>query len=157
MWKNWAHPFETSHIDGTTKAEAMGITFTNNTIVRGIRTWFVFYNSPAFTRLYLRIYESQGGAAGKLIATSTNSFVPADLYTQAYAVKSCGFTFEYLTFKASTEYFLLPYATGYTGNDSTHIGWVVAFPDPEYRGGVTPTFERLFVNGYRIAIVGAEL
>lgn len=157
MWKVYGNILETAEINGTDKSQAMKIKMNSNSIVKAIRTWFVFYNDPVFTELRLRIYEDQGGVAGKLIATSSNFFAPADVQTDAYAHKGLYFELPDIALKATQFYHVLPYAVGYTGNDSTHIAWSKAFPDPEYRDGLSLTFESMHVSPYRLAIVGAPL
>lgn len=157
MWKVYGNVLSTSDISGTDKSQAMKIKMNSNSIVKAIRTWFVVYNAPVFTELRLRIYEDQGGVAGKLIATSTNFFTPADLYTDDYGHKGVYFEFADIALKSTPYYHILPYATGYTGNDSTHLALSKAFPDPEYRTGLSLTYEAMHTMPYRLAIVGSEL
>lgn len=157
MWKVYGNYLANSEVDGTDTSQAMGFTIPEPTVILGIRTWFVFYNSPAFTALRLRIYENRGGVAGKLLATSTNSFVTAGVQTLAYALKGVYFDFDKPSLKGGIEYFCLPYVTGYTSSDSSHISWVKSFPDPEYRGSLDLTYEGMHVMPYRFAVVGASL
>lgn len=157
MWKVYGNVLETADIDGTTKTQAMAWVPNSDIVLRGTRTWFVMFNSPVFTQLRMRLYESQGSGAGKLIATSTNFFIPADLQTDAYALKGVYFDWADIALKGTNTYYFLPYATGYTGNDSTHIAWVKAFPDPEYRTGFSLTYEEMHARPYRLAVIGADL
>jgi len=157
MWKVYGNVLLTSEIDGTDKSQAMRIRPNSNRVLRALRTWFIFYNAPVFTQLRLRIYEDQNGSAGKLIATSSNYFAPADCFTDPYAHKGLYFEFGDISIKSTNWYHILPYATGYTGNDSTHIAWSKGFPDPEYTTGLTIDFESMHVMPYRLSLVGAPL
>lgn len=157
MWSVYGNVLATADIDGSTKSQAMKFKPNSDIVVRAFRTWFVCFNSPVFTQLRLRLYEDQNGSAGKLIATSSNFHIPSDLYTDPYALKGTYFEFEYLPLKSTNYYHVLPYATGYTGNDSTHLAWVKGWPDNEYRTGLALDFEEIHVSPYRFAIVGADL
>lgn len=157
MWKAYGNVLLTADINGTTKTQAMKFRPNSDVVIRAVRSWFVFYNSPVFTALSLRIYEDQGGSAGKLLATSTNSHSMAEMSTLAYAMKGTYFEFADISLKATNYYHVLPYATGYTGTDASHIGWVKGWPDNEYRTGLALDYEEIHVNPYRFAIVGAPL
>lgn len=161
MWKVFGNVLETADINGTSKSQAMKIRTNSNVVVKAIRTWFVFFNDPAFTSLSLRIYEDQAGQAGKLIATSTNSFTLAQVFTDAasndYALKGLYFEFDEISLKGTSYYHVLPYAVGYTGTDSSHIAWVKGWPDNEYRTGLTLSYEESIASPYRFAVVGASL
>lgn len=158
MWKVYGNVLLTADINGTDKSQAMKFRPNSNIVVRAIRTWFVLYNSPVYTALSLRIYADQGGSAGKLIATSTNSHVPGDLLTtEAYGLKGTYFEFDDIALNGDTWYHVLPYATGYTGTDASHIAWVKGWPDNEYRTGLALDYEESIKSPYRFAVIGAPL
>lgn len=158
MWKVYGNVLLTADINGTDKSQAMKFRTNSNIVVKAIRTWFVLYNDPVYTALSLKIYDDQNGSAGKLLATSTNSFAPADLLaTYDYGLKGTYFEFANISLKGTNWYHVLPYATGYTGTDASHIGWVKGWPDNEYRTGLALDYEEIHVNPYRFAIVGASL
>jgi len=161
MWKVYGNALMTADIDGTTKTNAMKVKMNADTVVRAVRTWFVFFNDPVYTELRFRLYEDQGGAAGKLIATSTNALTAATIFiddaTNTSAMKGVYFEFADVALKGTNFYHVLPYATGYTGNDSSHISWVKGWPDNEYRAGLTLSYEEIQVSPYRFAVIGADL
>jgi hypothetical protein len=160
MWQVFGGILETAMIDGTSKAEAMRIRPNSDIVLRAMRTWFCAYNDPVFTELRLRLYEDQGGNAGKLIATSTNAFTPAEIIvdpTNVAALKGVYFEFPDIALKGTNWYHVLPYATGYTGNDASHLAWVKGWPDNEYRTGLSLTYESSMTNPYRLAVIGADL
>jgi len=157
MWNVYGNVLLSSEIDGTDKSQAMKIRTNSDIVLRALRTWFVFYNTPVFTTLSMRLYMDQGGTPGKLLSTSTTAHVPSDLFTDVYALKGTYFEFGDVSLKGTNYYWLLPYAVGYTGTDASHIAWVKGWPDNEYRTGLALDYEEIQVSPYRLAVIGAPL
>lgn len=156
-WRVWGNSLSTADLTGGTDVY-QPVTFTeNNQIMLACRSWFIFYSSPVFTNLKMRVYSNDGGAPGEVIATSTNSWNAADLYTQAHAVKEMYFDFDYPTFKIDDLYHFVPYADTYTGTINSHIAWKNTFPDPPYKAGLTLTYEKLLIYPYDLTIIGSAL
>jgi hypothetical protein len=49
------------------------------------------------------------------------------------------------------------WASGYTGTDSAHLGWIKAFPDPINTTGLTVTPDKIGTLPVKIAIIGDPL
>lgn len=109
---------------------------TENTVLRGFQTWFFVWNDPTFTDIYFQIYSLQGTTPKKLLYTSTNSILKADLHTLDYADKGFGMLFDYVSLKGGESYALVPRATGYTATSNSYLGWQLGYPDPAYRTNV---------------------
>lgn len=147
--------FTTSELDGTSLV-GQRIRFNKDIVVRGIRPQMIFYNDPTFTSLYFRIYSDRAGVPGKLLYTSSSK-TKAEIITLENGVKEPFFSFDLPTFKGTDWFHIVPIAVGYTGSDTSHIGWRKAWPDPIYRTGLTTTYTSWASDPYMIHIIGAEL
>lgn len=156
-WKVSGNMLETDEADGSNLLYSQRFKLNSNTVVKAIRTWVVFYNSPTFTNLRLALYENQGGFAGKLIQESINSFDPSDIYTDTHSLKGLYFTFSDIPLLGTEWYHCQLIADGYTFSEASHISWVKGYPDPEYRTGLTLTYEDRLITPYRFALVGADI
>lgn len=121
------------------------------------RTWFIFYNNPVFTSMSMDIYtNSPDDTPEALYASSSNSWLKADILTAANAVKSMNFNFDNLNLKAGERYHLLVRIAGYTGTNSSHIAWYKNF-DPVYN---TPLTSLGSIGGgcfHVSAVIGANI
>lgn len=157
-WKVSANLIEQNEADGTDLTYSQRFKVNSNSVVRAIRTWVVLYNNPTFTNMRMRLYENRNGVAGKVLATSTNSFVTADLLsTEVHGLKGIYFTFADVPLLGTEWYHAQILLDGYTFSDSSLVGWVKGFPDPEYREGLALTYEERLVSPYRFAVIGADL
>lgn len=158
-WKVWADPFETS--DLTTTNRFQPVTFGTDLILRAVRTWVIVYNDPAFTYLNMKIYSNEvvGGnnTPKKLLATSSNTQLKANVHTLANGVKEIWFEFDYPVFNGSDIFNFVINGTGYTYADASHLAWMKAFPNPVYSGGYTPAIETLPYAPYELYFIGAQL
>lgn len=145
----------TSDIDGSTRNISLRFRANSNQVIKLFSTWFVFYNSPAFMSLSLKLHNDQNGLPGSFIVESTNSYAPADIFALPYSIKGLGFEFDDIAILGTAWYHLVPYAVGYTGSDSSHIAWAKGWPDNEYRTNLNITYESIGVNPYRLAPIGA--
>lgn len=158
-WKVWADPFETT--DLTSNARFQSATFGQDLILRAVRTWIIVYNDPAFTSLNMKIYSNEviGGnnTPKKLLATSTNTQLKADVHTLANGVKEIWFEFDYPVFNGADIFNFVINGVGYTYSVGSHLAWMKAFPNPVYSGGYTPAIETLPYAPYELYFIGAQL
>lgn len=141
----------------TTPRVFQPVSFTANTILIAARSWFIFYNDPAFTNLTMEVWTNNAGEPGVLLATSTNTWTKAELITEDHGFKEIYFKFDQLNMRAGDTYHFCPKLSGYTGTTSTHVAWKKAFPDPVLSSGLTVTFESLGGSPYAIYFIGGEL
>jgi hypothetical protein len=153
MWQVYGDQFSTSEMTDTTKSAL--ITFDKNEILIATRIWIVIYNNPTFTSLNMKIYSNDNGSPKKLIATSTNVQLKADVHTLDNAIKEIWFEFNKVNVKEGDSYHFVLNGSGYTGSDSSHIAWKKAFPDPVYSWGVV-TLPALGRAPYDIYCIGAD-
>jgi len=112
------------------------VIFNKDLVLRSMQTWFIVYNNPTFTDLYFKVYSLDGTTPKKLIYTSTNVILKADMFTENYGIKGVRFDFGDVAFRATTSYAFVPRATGYTASGSSYLAWKLAWPDPAYRTNI---------------------
>lgn len=154
-WRVWGDSYSTAAL--TDKSMYQQVTFQNNYIIRGVRTWLVVYNDPAFTSINMKVYSNEGGLPRKLLYTSSNVLLKADVHTLANGVKEVYFDFDNASFRSGDSYHFVINAVGYTGSDTSHLAWMKAFPDPVYQTGLTISFSGLLTFPYQIYFIGSEL
>lgn len=131
----------------------------SNQLLLSTRVQLCVFNSPIFTGLKGHIYSVQNNAPVELIATSSNSFDAADISTQANGIREIYFEFnppKGIKLNGSTFYALVLSATTYVGDETTHIGWVKAWPQPAYPTNFTANFENLLSAPKTLALFGAS-
>lgn len=130
-----------------------------NEVFTGFQTWFFVWNDPTFTDIYFHIYSLDGTTPRKLLYTSTNTILKADLHTLEYADKGFGMLFNNVALKGGESYALVPRATGYTATSSAYLGWQLGYPDPAYTTNVpTSSVANLGRSPFKITgIVGDGL
>lgn len=128
-----------------------------NYIVKAFRTWFVFYNNPTFTNIYLEVWSDDNSEPGKLLHTSTNVQLKADLFTLDNAYIETWFEFDNINLKGGVTYHLIPQITGYTYSASSLVGWIRAIPEPVYTTNLPTTLESFGEYPYLIYQIGAKL
>ncbi len=157
-WRVWGTRWTTS--DMTTTTLSQKFIPNDDILLLAVRTWVIVYNNPTFTALNMKLYSDNGGSVGTLLHTSDNTQLKASIHTSANAVKEIYFEFNAPTgipLKSSDSYHIVINGTGYTGNDSTHLAWMKAFPDPVYQTGISVTFNNLAVSPYAMYFIGARL
>lgn len=128
-WTLWADSYSTSEI--TDNSKSVAVTFGDDGVFRACRTWIIIYNDPTFTSLSMKIYSNNSsGSPRKLLATSTNVQLKADVHTLPNAPKEIWFEFDYFPVQANEIYHFVLTGSGYTGSSSSHIAWVKGYPDP---------------------------
>lgn len=156
-WRVFGERIETADMSAPFRVY-MPVEFNSDFLLKAIRTWFVIYNDPVFTSIEMRIYSNRSNAPGKLITTSSNVQLKADVHTEDNAAK--GIYFEWDTpksFEAGDRYYLVPFINGYTGTEASHIAWVKAWPHAVYTTGLSNDYESLGIDPYHVAFIGAKL
>ena len=152
-WQIYADQYSTAEMSDASKSAL--ITFDKSEIIIATRVWILIYNNPPFTSLNMKIYSNDGGFAKKLIATSTNVQLKADIHTLDNAIKEIWFDFNKVNVREGDSYHFVINGTGYTGSTSSHIAWKKSFPDPVYPWGVV-TLPSLGGASYDIYCIGAD-
>lgn len=155
-WRVWGNPYSTSEATNTIIFQP--VVFNDDYILRASRTWIVVYNDPTFTSLNMKIYSnSSANAPKKLLATSTNVQLKADIHTEDNAIKEIWFEFDYFPVQANETYNFVLNASGYTGSDTSHLAWMKGFPDPilTVPGGLSYTSKSK--APFQLYFIGSEL
>jgi hypothetical protein len=128
-WRLYGERIETADMSGTPRV-FQSVTFPKSKLIKAFRTWIIFYNTPVFTALTFKIYSSLSNAPGQLLYTSSKSYSPSDISTQAYGAVEIYFDFTNPIFLRKDTYQLALSASGYVGTASSHLAWVRGIPDP---------------------------
>lgn len=139
-WRTPVQCYDTADMASAIPTVHQGITIgTANKVLRAIVAGLAFYAQPAFTTLVMELWSDNGGSPGVKIATSTNSFVPADCYDAGKngVYRFMGFEFPLITLRAGAKYHIALRASSYTGDFTTNMAWRFAYPNPQYAEGVT--------------------
>lgn len=156
-YRCWAERFVTADFSGA-PVHSQKVIFTNSISLKAIRTRLVVYNNPALTAISMRIYSNVSSTPAQLIHTFTTTWSKNQITTYDNGARELYFEFTNpVHLVGGDSYYFVPWITGYTGTDLTHIGWVKAFPDPYFSTGITQ--EAIQVNRYPYAIgfIGATL
>lgn len=129
------------------------------TVLKACRTWVIIYGNPVFTSLSMKIYSNRivsgQPTKGKLLFTSTNVQLKADVHTLANGVKEIWFDFDYPVLRAGEFYHFVLTGSGYAPTPTAHIAWMKTFPDPFYPG-VTPNWINMNKLPYQLYIIGSD-
>ncbi len=156
-WRVWGEILTTSDLNGTSTRVAQKVIFNDDLIVKACRAWFVVYNNPTFTTLGFKIYADNNNSPGALLFSSSQ-ITKAEMVTLANGVKEVYFELNDYAFQATDVYWFVPFVTGaYVGNDTQHLAWKKAWPDPVYRTNVDSGAEKLHVAPYDLYFIGSEL
>lgn len=129
-WSLYGERLETADMSGSPRVY-QPISFDQKRNVKAFKTWIVYFNTPAFTALYLDVYSNRSELPGSLLFRSSKSWTTADVSSDSYAAKELWFDFDNpISFKKEDTYHLALYASDYTGNSNTHIAWIRGIPDP---------------------------
>jgi hypothetical protein len=156
-WTVYAEKFVTADFSGSLPRVYQPFTVARDVKIKAMRTWFVFYNSPLFTTLGMRIYDDRGGSPQTVRATFDKTWVPGEANTNTYGLLEIYFDFNNpLWLKAGT-YHLAPWAVGPTFDSSSHLAWVKGFPDPNMDvGAITISLATMPTVPYYVALIGSE-
>lgn len=143
-WRNLYYPISTADNAAAvpTIAQKFRLATTSvDAILAGFMAGLFFYGNPVFTAITMEIWTDKGGSPGRLLATSTTSYLKAVLLTLGGANNSgyrlLGFAMPRIPLKKGMYYHAVVRLSGYTGTDASHVGWRQSYPDPQYRTGVT--------------------
>lgn len=116
-----------------------------DSLLHGVGLGVILYGDPAFTNLYAELWADRDSAPISLLATTETVYTKAQLLTQyTHGYKYVGMKFQKpVQLKAGTYYHIALRASGYTGNDSSHLAWRHAYPDPQYSAGLGFTVEAI--------------
>jgi hypothetical protein len=152
-WLVHAERFETADMTPPFRVY-MPFSVTQKVRLKALRTWIVVYNDPVFTSIEMRLYSSRNGVPQKLLNTS-NAILKATLHTLDHGCKEVGFEFDNAeALEADREIILVPYITGYTGNDSSHLAWRREYEDYVYSDVADRVYKNLLLRPYHVAFVG---
>jgi len=132
--RDWfARRYHTGDLDGLSAYSIARVQ--SRIILRACTIQIAFQNDPVVTGLAMKVYRYRNGIK-TLVATSTNSWTTASIKAHfessanAYGRKHIYFEFKHFSMDANTEYAFALYADTYTGNYSSHIGWIIDYPNP---------------------------
>ncbi len=156
-WRMLGEVILTADMSGTPRVYQKLIP-THNSAIKAIRTYFINYNNAAFTAVGLKIYCNNAGVPKALIATASTVTAKASLFTENYGVIETYFNFDpHVMVRSGETYHVVPYLTGYTGTNSSHIAWKHSYPDPAYQTSVDMSFEGQAVSPFDLSIISARL
>lgn len=144
--KIFGRRFQTAVLSNTTVFQP--VKFNTNAVLKACQIWIVFQNSPVFTSLNMKIYSMDGDAPNKLLHTSTNTILKAEVMSKLHGFRGLSFEFDLPVFKGTDKYAFVLQGSGYTGNASSHIGWIKDWPKPASRINVDSSYTKLGVSPY---------
>lgn len=128
-------------------------------LLRAVRTKVLLFNGPAFSNLKLSLYSVYNSLPAALICNSSNSYAKADVSAHDNACREIFFEFNPphgRELVASEIYALVLSASGYSGDETSNLGWKKAWPDPSYALNFTPTMEHINTAPYDLTLIGAQ-
>ncbi len=158
--KLWGEPFLTADFSST-PVKYQPFKVEDNFLLKACRSYFILYNSAAFTSIQMRIYSNAPltSTPSQLLFTSSTSRTKAQLFpANTNGFKETFFEFStYPNLKSGETYHFVPWISGYTGDASSHVAWVRDFPDPVNRTNLTVETKNLAVFPFRVYAIGADL
>lgn len=154
-WSVIAEMFTTSEAVDTTYFQ--GIKPINDLVITGLRPTIMNFNDPMWTSAVMKIYSYSGGSIRGLIATSTNTISKTSIFSDNSGFGSCLFEFANISIKSGDTVAAVLNFNGYSGSDSSWVGWVVGWPDPIYRTNINNSYESLLVNPYSLEVIGYDI
>lgn len=123
--------------------------------LKAVRTWIVKYGAFTMGDLYMELRTGYGANNVRvLLARSTKKYSFADLNTANYSAKEIYFDWDNAPILApNVEYTLNLYATSYTGDDSAHLAWARAWPDPIVPITGNPPAEKLGIYPFHVGLI----
>lgn len=112
-----------------------------NSLLKGVGLGLIFHDA-IYDDVYVELWSDRAGSPSKKIATSSTTWTKAQVdasYALDYKALYMGFQFSQpLPLRKGTYYHVVLRATNYTGDDTNHIAWRHAYPDPAYQSFVAP-------------------
>jgi hypothetical protein len=161
-WKVFAERLETADMNygmGDPPAHYQSVVFTNDIHLKAVRTWVIMFNSPVFDSLQMKIFQDDGAGSpsdGVVYATMDKVYTLADITTEDYCAKEIYFdNTNAIPLVGGCTYHFMLYAENYTGNSTSHVGWMKYVNDFPHTG-YTPNMKLLGVAPYKIAFIGSK-
>lgn len=157
-WRVYGNRFDTADFSGA-PVKWQPFTLDHDHAVRVIRSGFVIFNDPAFTAIKMRIYSYKNNTPYQMLYETDVNLSKAEILSLDNGVRNVYFKFSEAPYlKAGETYALVPWITGYTGDESAHVAWKVEYPNLVYDhadtvGGV----DSLYSCPYEFSILGARL
>lgn len=156
-YRCWAERFVTADFSGSPVHYQKAV-FSETMALIAVRSRFVVYNNPTMTTLSMRIYSSVSNAPSALLHTFDTTWTKAQMTAYDHGAREVYFEFtQPRHLVAGDTYFFVPWISGYTGNDTSHIAWVKSYPDPFYTTGVTNEGVKAATMPYSIGFIGGAL
>lgn len=157
MWTVFAERFSDADFAGTIPTIYQPFTPVNDVLLKAIRTWFVVYNSPAFTSISMKIFDDRAGAPAGLRNTFEKTWALADFQTAGYGLKELWFDFANpIKLKGGTTYHAAPWISGSAFSDTSMVSWVKGFPDPNLTTATVVKTIAVPTLPFYLALIGAE-
>jgi hypothetical protein len=159
-WRMIGKPISTAEMSGipTVTQKFYSMPLTNDYLLKSVIMGIIFYNDPAFTNVYVEIWSDRSGAAQKLIATSNVIPKSECLVVEDHAFRQIGFSFDSaIPLRAQTPYHLAIRASGYTGNDASHIAARISYPDPQYGNIIQKDATQAATHPFDFVLVSADI
>lgn len=155
-WKMIGRTIDTADVAGVPALTQRFRHPTHSVLLHGVQVGIILCNNPDFAAIEARIYADRGGAPGKLLKVSENSYTKAEcLELEENAVKFAGFRFGLMNLHMGAWYHLALVPTAYTGDYGSHVGWRTSYPDPQYPTGLTLNAAKAAQHHLEFALVGA--
>ena len=152
-WKVYGDSYNSDSELGTKYSK---FKFNDNTILRYVRTWIIFFNDPNVTSLKMEIYGDRDGEMGSLLYTS-NSLTKAQMITLENGIKEVPFSFDDIQLDGNNYYYFVLNGVVSGMSGASHIAWKKGWPDPIYQTGLNVSFEELHSGPYDIYFIGSKL
>lgn len=140
-WKVLAKPYD-SDSSISDKSIFQSVKFDENVVLKAVMAWVMVFNNPTFNYLFMDIYSDDDQQAArtpkKLLHTSTNMQLKAEIHSLNYACKEVYFEFGNINLRRETWFNFSMNANGYSdASAAKHLAWKSTYPDPQYPEGVT--------------------
>lgn len=157
-WRHIVKPYDTGDMSATVPTVFQRFklpTSIGNHLLHGMHAGVIVVGNPTFTALTMELWSDDGDGPGKLIATSSTSWLKAQIHTLNHAVKQVGFAFNKVPLRSGLYYCAALRASGYTGADASYLGWRYSYPDPQYRTGLTIEVVKGLYFPFDLSVIGS--
>lgn len=155
-WTVFGEPINTADFGAQSKFQKFRLN--SNQLLLAVRTWIIFYNNPSISGLRMEIWSNNSsGTPGRKLFTS-ETLTKAQMITLANGVKEVPFIFNDpfgVVINGSDWYHLILNGDAYTGDDTSHIAWMKALPDPAYSLNYSPSITNVNTAPYLMSFFGA--
>jgi hypothetical protein len=153
LWTLFGERIETADMSGTPRVY-QPFSVSRNKLIKAFRTWVIYFNTPVFTALYLDIYSNQNGLPCQRLFRSDKSWAPSNISSAAYAAKELWFDFTNpISLRGGETYHAALYASGYTGNSSSHLAWARGIPDPNNTTDISINTKNVGKTPYYLGVI----